>query len=197
MVVQIPPRLHSIEEYFALEETADSRSEYCDGEIVLMAGGSMNHNRIVRNLGITELALQGQPYEVFMNDLRLSIPRYRQYTYPDILIIKGEPVFESGRTDTVVNSTIIFEVLSKSTSSRDRGDKFTYYRSIPQFQEYVLIDQYQIHIEQFSKTAEGNWLFSESDAEDGVLNLLSTHCQIPYSQIYERVKFETNEPNLI
>ncbi|BAY44177.1 hypothetical protein SAMD00079811_17730 [Scytonema sp. HK-05] len=194
MVVQIPPSLHSIEEYFALEETADYRSEYRDGEIVPMTGGSINHNQIVVNLIIAlTLALREQDYHVYANDLRLWIPRFRQYTYPDVLIIKGEPVFESGRTDTVLNPNIIFEVLSKSTSSRDRGDKFTYYRSIPQFQEYVLIDQYQIHIEQFSKTPEGNWLFSESDAEDGVLTLVSANCQIPHRQIYERVKFDRNE----
>jgi Uma2 family endonuclease len=198
MVVQIPPRLHSIEEYFALEESADYRSEYRDGEIVPMTGGSINHNQIVVNLIIAlTLALREQDYHVYGNDLRLWIPRYRQYTYPDVLILKGEPVFESGRTDTVLNSTIIFEVLSKSTSSRERGDKFTYYRSIPQFQEYVLIDQYQIHIEQFSKTPQGNWLFSESDAKDGVLTVVSANCQIPHSQIYERVKFDRNEQNII
>lgn len=191
MPVQSPSRLYTTQEYLALEETAEQRSEYRDGEIVPMAGSSINHNRIVRNVGrLTELALQGQPYEVFMSDLRLWIPRYHQYTYPDVLIIKGEPIFEEERTDTVLNPAIIFEVLSKSTSSRDRGDKFTYYRSLPELQEYILVDQYTIHIEQFSKTPEGNWLFSESDAEDGVLTLVSANCQIPYRQIYERVTFD-------
>lgn len=190
MVVQTPPRHYSTEEYFAIEETTEYRNEYHDGEIIPMTGGSINHNRIVRNLSrLTELALQGQPYEVFTSDLRLWIPRYREYTYPDVLIIKDEPVFEERRSDTVVNPSIIFEVLSKSTSSRDRGDKFTYYRSISEFKEYILIDQYQVHIEQFSKTPEGNWLLSESDAEDGILNLVSAKCQIPHSQIYERVNF--------
>ncbi|WP_017318968.1 Uma2 family endonuclease [Mastigocladopsis repens] len=185
MFVQTPPS------YYSLEETTDYRSEYNDGEIVPMTGGSINHNRIVVNLIIAlTLALREQDYYVYANALRLWIPRYRQYTYPDILIIKDEPMFEEGRTDTVLNPCIIFEVLSKSTSSRDRGDKFTYYRSIPQFQEYVLIDQYQIHIEQFSKTLEGNWLFRESDDKDGVLTLVSGNCQIPHCQISERVNFE-------
>ncbi|MGH8000080.1 MAG: Uma2 family endonuclease [Brasilonema sp.] len=198
MVVQIPPRLYSIEEYFALEETADFKSEYRHGEIVPMTGGSINHNQIVVNLIIAlTLGLREQNLHVYANDLRLWISRYRQHTYPDVLIIKGTPIFEERRTDTVLNPCIIFEVLSKSTSSRDRGDKFTYYRSIPQFQEYVLIDQYQIHIEQFSKTPEGNWLFSESDAEDGVLTLVSANCQISHHQIYERVQFDRNEQNII
>ncbi len=192
MVVQTPPRQYSIEEYLAHEETAEYRSEYRNGEILPMAGGSINHNRIIRNLSrLLELGLQEQPYEVFLSDLRLWIPHYREYTYPDILIIKDEAIFQEGRTDTVLNPSIIFEVLSKSTSSRDRGDKFTYYRSIPELQEYILIDQYQIHIEQFSKTPEGNWLLRESDNEDGVLTLAAANCQIPHRQIYERVKFES------
>ncbi|MBW4668619.1 MAG: Uma2 family endonuclease [Cyanomargarita calcarea GSE-NOS-MK-12-04C] len=190
MVVQTPTRQYSIEEYLAQEETAEYRSEYRDGEIVPMTGASINHNRIIRNLSrLLEFGLHEQPYEVFLSDLRLWIPRYQEYTYPDILIIKDQAIFQEGRTDTVLNPSIIFEVLSKSTSSRDRGDKFTYYRSIPQFQEYILIDQYQIHIEQFSKTPEGNWLFREFDDEDAVLTLASANCQIPHRQIYERVTF--------
>lgn len=148
------PKVHPVyspEEYLTLEETAEYRSEYQDGEIVPMAGGSINHNRIIRNISrLTEIALQGQPYEVFTSDLRVGIPQYRQlecerkppatlpcqYTYPDVLIIQGEPIFEVGRTDTILNPAIIFEGLSQSTSSRDRGDKFTYYRSIPQLRIY-------------------------------------------------------------
>ncbi len=191
MVVQTPPRQYSIEEYLAHEETAEYRSEYRDGEIVPMTGGSINHNQIIVNLIIAlSITLREQNYRVYASDLRLWIPRYREYTYPDILIIKDEAIFQEGRTDTVLNPSIIFEVLSKSTSSRDRGDKFTYYRSIPELQEYILIDQYQVHIEQFSKTAEGNWLLKESDDEEGILTLVSTNSQIPHLQIYERVELE-------
>lgn len=190
MVVQTPPRHYSTEEYFAIEETTEYRNEYHDGEIIPMTGGSINHNQIIVNLIIAlSLVLREQNYNVYANDLGLWIPRYREYTYPDVLIIKDEPVFEERRSDTVVNPSIIFEVLSKSTSSRDRGDKFSYYRSIKEFQEYILIDQYQVHIEQFSKTPEGNWLLSESDAEGHILNLVSVKCQIPHRQIYERVDF--------
>ncbi len=188
ILVETPIHQYSTAEYLGQEETAEYRSEYRNGEIVPMTGGSINHNRIIRNLSrLLEFGLQGESYEVFLSDLRLWIPRYNEYTYPDILIIKDEAIFQEQRTDTVINPSIIFEVLSKSTSSRDRGDKFTYYRSIPEFQEYILIDQYQIHIEQFSKMKEGNWLFSESNHEDGILTLASVNCQIPHRQIYERV----------
>jgi Uma2 family endonuclease len=191
ILVETPPQQSTIEEYLAQEETAEYRSEYSNGEIIPMTGGSINHNQIIVNLIIAlTLGLREQNYQLYTSDLRLWIPRYREYTYPDILIIKDEAIFQEGRTDTVVNPSIIFEVLSKSTSSRDRGDKFTYYRSIPQFQEYILIDQYQIHIEQFSKTSENKWLFSESDDEDGILTLTSANSQITHRQIYERVTFE-------
>ncbi|MDZ7962348.1 MAG: Uma2 family endonuclease [Aulosira sp. DedQUE10] len=194
MIVQTPPRLYSIGEYLTLEESAEYRSEYRNGEIVPMTGGSINHNQIIINLIIAlGLALQQQNYLVYTSDLRLWIPRYGEYTYPDILIIKDEPIFQEGRTDTVINPSIIFEILSKSTRSRDRGDKFTYYRSISEFQEYILIDQYQFHIEQFGKTPEGHWLFKESDDEDGVLTLASANCQIPHRQIYERVNFKQKD----
>ncbi|WP_017652651.1 Uma2 family endonuclease [Fortiea contorta] len=194
MVVQTPSRLYSIEEYLLQEEAAEYRSEYRDGEIVPMTGASINHNQIIVNLIIAlGMALREQNYHVYTSDLRLWLPRHREYTYPDILIIKDQPVFQEGRTDTVLNPTIIFEILSKSTSSRDRGDKFTYYRSIPEFQEYILIDQYQTHVEQFSKTAEGKWLFSESDDEDGYLTLASVNIAIPHRQIYQRVTLE-NQP---
>ena len=194
MVVQTPPRLSSIEEYLTQEESAEYRSEYRNGEIVPITGGSINHNQIIINLIIAlGLALRQQDYLVYTSDLRLWIPRYQEYTYPDLLIIKGKPIFQEGRTDTVTNPSIIVEILSKSTSSRDRGDKFTYYRSISEFQEYILIDQYQFHTEQFSKTSEGNWLFKESDDEDGVLTLASANCQIPHRQIYDRVNFNQKD----
>lgn len=191
ILVETTKRQSSRQEYLAEEETAEYRSEYHNGKIVPMTGGSINHNQIIINLVIAlTLTLREQNYSVYSSDLRLFIPRYNEYTYPDILIIKDEPIFEEGRTDTVINPSIIFEVLSKSTSNRDRGEKFTYYRSLPEFQEYILIDQYQIHIEQFSKTKENNWLLSESDDENGILTLATTNCQIPYRQIYERVTFE-------
>lgn len=120
ILVETPIHQYSTAEYLGQEETAEYRSEYRNGEIVPMTGGSINHNRIIRNLSrLLEFGLQGESYEVFLSDLRLWIPRYNEYTYPDILIIKDEAIFQEQRTDTVINPSIIFEVLSKSTSSRD------------------------------------------------------------------------------
>ncbi|MFN5764826.1 MAG: Uma2 family endonuclease [Pseudanabaena sp.] len=187
MVVQTLIRQKSIEEHLVEEETAEQRSEYCNGEIIVMAGGSINHNRIIRNFS---RLLESQSYEVFISDLRLWIPAYNEYTYPDILLIKGEPIFQENRTDTVINPSIIIEVLSKSTSNRDRGDKFAFYRSLNTFQEYILVDQYRVHIEQFRRNDDGNWLLSESDNQSGILTLADGLYQISHRDIYAKVKFD-------
>ena len=191
MVTQTLSHQLSVEQYLKHEETAEQRSEYHNGELVEMAGGSINHNRIIRNLSrLLEIGLETHSYEVFVSDLRLWIPDYNEYTHPDILLVKGNPILQKNRTDTVTNPSIIIEVLSKSTSNRDRGDKFTFYRSLPSLQEYILVDQYRIHIEHFRKNTEANWLLSESNDQNGVLSLADGKCKISHHQIYERVIFE-------
>jgi Uma2 family endonuclease len=129
----------------------------------------------------------------YIGDLRLWIPRYRQYTYPDVFVIKGKPVFQGQRMDTILNPCLIVEVLSKSTKAYDRTDKFRYYRSIPEFQEYVLIDQYSIAIEQYTKTDEDAWLFRayESDAEK--ITLASVNIEMAIADIYEDVDFNLKD----
>ena len=100
MLVQTKEKFYTPDEYRELEENAEFRNEYRDGEIVKMTGGSINHSRIIRNLSrVLGNLLEGQPYELFHNDLRLWIPRYRRGTYPDVMVIEGEPVFTEGRSD--------------------------------------------------------------------------------------------------
>ncbi|NJO41244.1 MAG: Uma2 family endonuclease [Cyanobacteria bacterium CRU_2_1] len=194
MQVQRQQQYYSPTEYLELEEKADCRHDYRDGKIVEMTGGSFNHNQISLNLALSlRLALREQNYQICMADMRLWIPRYSQYTYPDVMVIAGEPVFQADRNDTLTNPSIILEVLSKSTSTYDRGDKFTYYRSIPELQDYVLLDHYRFHVEQFSKTAEGKWLLTDYELENDELELTTIALQIPLKEIYERVKFESPE----
>lgn len=194
MPAQTQQRYYTPEEYLELEEAAEYKSEYIDGRIVPMAGGTTNHNDIAGNIyAHLKLALRGQNYKVFIGDVRLWVPRYRVYTYPDVMVISGEPVFEGNRTDTVTNPLMIVEVLSKSTKNYDQGDKFDYYRSIPEFREYLLIDQYKFHVKHFAKTSEGKWLLTEYESVDAVLALSAIEWQIQFSEIYEGVKFESNE----
>lgn len=190
-------RYYTPKEYLAQEEVAQFRSEYRDGEIVPMTGGSINHNQIAGNVyAFLKFALHGKNLKPYISDLRLWIPRYRQYTYPDVFVIQGQPVFQAQRTDTtdtIVNPCLIVEILSKSTKGYDRTDKFRYYRSISEFQEYVLIDQYGIAVEQYTKTDKDTWLFRayESDAEKIVL--ASVDVEIAIADIYEGVDFKLKD----
>jgi Uma2 family endonuclease len=194
MQVQDPPRLYSPSEYLEQEEASECRHEYRDGAILEMTGGSRYHNRISLNLSISlNQGLKTQDYEVFMADMRLWIPRYRQYTYPDVMVIAGEPIFQEKRTDTVINPLLIMEVLSKSTSDHDRGNKFAYYRSIPEMREYVLVDQYTSHVEQFSKNAAGQWLLTEYESLEDSLDLSAIALQLSLKEIYDRVELEAPE----
>ena len=194
MVTQTKKPTYTPEEYLKLEEQAEFRSEYRDGEIIPMAGGTTNHNKIAGNFYKRfPLTIQDQDYEVYIGDVRLWIPDSRTYTYPDIMIIEGEPIYQENRRDILTNPLLIVEVLSKSTKGYDRGDKFRFYRSIPSFQEYILIDQSGYHLEQYSKQAENQWLFKEYEGEDAILTLESVELQIPLREIYERVDFEQTE----
>ncbi len=192
MIMQAEEKKHyTPEEYLELEAKAEERHEYIDGEIVLMPGGMPNHNRIILNFGATlNFALKRQPYDVFVTDQRLWIPRKRLYTYPDVMIIQGELQLQEARSDTLTNPMMIAEVLSNSTEAYDRSGKFAAYRTVPSFQEYVLIDQYDRHVEQYYKTEPRKWIFSEYDGEEAILSLNSVPFEISLADLYDKVVFE-------
>lgn len=194
MVIHIQPRLYTSEEYLALEEVAEDKSEYRDGEIVPMTGGSTDHNEIAGNLyAHLKFALRQQPYKIFIGDVRLWIPTCQLFTYPDVMLIAGEPAFYPERSDTVTNPQMIVEVLSKSTRNYDQGDKFDAYRTIPEFQEYVLVDQYQVYVKQFIKTAEGYWLLKDYREVQQTLTFTSINVAIALEEIYEGVRIQDGE----
>ena len=193
----IQRRYYTPEEYLALEEAADYKSEYIDGEIIPMAGGTVNHNRITGNIyAALNFAFKQQDYEVFMSDIRLWIPEKRIYTYPDVMIISGKPEFFNNRQDVVLNPRVIIEVLSKSTQGYDREDKFQAYRTISTFQEYLLIDQTQIRVEQYFKTGKKQWSLREYDAEDQAIAFNTVAWEISLADLYNKVKFELVESNV-
>lgn len=178
---------YSIEEYSELEENSQFRNEYLDGEIKLITGGTPNHNDITGNFyTFLKLALRGKNYKVFMSDLRLWIPQYNVYTYPDLLVTKDKPILKNNRNDTVTNPLLIIEVLSKNY---DRGDKFDYYRSIPEFAEYILVDQYRYDVKQFAKANDGRWWFNEYQNQSDSFSLVTLNCKIQLSDIYEEIEF--------
>jgi Uma2 family endonuclease len=193
MILQIQKR-YTPEEYLELEEKAEYKNEYIDGEIVPITGGTTNHNKIAGNFYKNfPLSVNGQDYDVYIGDVKLWIPRYHIYTCPDVIVIKGTPVYQGKGTTIVTNPLAIVEVLSKSTKNYDRSDKFKYYRSIPSFQEYILIDQYSFAIEKFIKQSEGEWIFREYEGEDAILGMDSVEFKISLRDIYARVDFGLDE----
>ncbi len=188
MLTQSPPKTLSLEEYRNLETIAEVKHEYHDGEIIEMTGGSINHNSILINLIVLlKLALRGTNYRLQSSDLRLWIPQYNRGLYPDLMIIAGEPLFSDNRNDEILNPCLIIEVLSPSTSGYDRGDKFRYYRSIPQLNQYLLVSQGEILIESYSKTSENNWLLQEYTQARGIISLDSLGISLNLADIYEGV----------
>jgi len=182
-----------VEEYFDLEETAEYKSEYYQGEILAMAGGSANHNRIAGNVFIAlSDALRTKPCEAFIGDLRVWVKQVDLYTYPDVMVVCNGLEFAHDRTDTITNPIVIFEVLSPSTESYDRGKKFEFYRTIETLKDYVLIDQERVHVEYFRQLDDGQWLLSVFDDEADTLTLQSIGVEMLLSDIYQRVDWEAS-----
>ena len=190
MLTSSSPKTLRLEEYRNLETSAETKHEYHDGEIIEMTGGSINHNSILINLIVLlKLALRGTNYRLQSSDLRLWIPQYNRGLYPDLMIIAGEPLFSDNRNDEILNPCLIIEVLSPSTSGYDRGDKFRYYRSIPQLNQYLLVSQGEILIESYSKTSENNWLLQEYTPARGIISLDSLGISLNLADIYEGIDF--------
>lgn len=176
------------EEYLALERKAESKSEYFDGEIFAMVGASRKHNLITVNI-TRELSqqLKGKPCEVYSSDMRVRIPNANIYTYADLTVACGDPKFEDTHVDTLLNPVLIVEVLSKSTASYDRRQKFAFYRTIDSLTDYILVSQDSFHVEQYTKQADGRWLLADFRSPEDVLQLDSVQCSLALGEIYDRV----------
>ncbi len=188
------------QEYLALERNSETRNEYYNGEIFAMAGASREHNLIVANL-LRDIGIQleDRPCESYPSDMRVSIEATGLYTYPDVTVVCGEPRFQDREVDTLLNPTVIIEVLSPTTEAYDRGDKFRHYRRIDSLREFVLISQDRIMVERY--TRRGNdWVLSDLTDPDQVLKLESIGCRIPLGRIYAKITFPepgaTKEPTL-
>ena len=190
MIAQSETKIYTPEEYLELEIVCETRNEYRNGEIIPMTGVTPDHNEISGNLNASlKLALKGQPYRIFIADQRLWIPTINIYTYPDIMVLQKPIELQIGRKDTVINPVLIAEILSKSTQNYDRSEKFATYRTIPTFKEYLLVDQYRIHVEHYVKTGVNQWTFSEYDDPNITLSLNTLELQILIADLYENIDF--------
>jgi Uma2 family endonuclease len=194
MVLQIQKRYYSAEEYLALEETAEYKNEYVNGEIIPMVGGTTNHNQICLNFcRIFPLDIDSREYYTYMEGVRLWLPDYNRYTYPDAMVIQGKPIYHGQGRTNVTNPLIIVEVLSSSTEGYDRGDKFKMYRSLATFQEYILIEQNRYSVERFYKQSDEQWTVSFHEGENAFLQLASVDWRVSLQDLYQRVDWETVE----
>jgi len=191
MTQTLEQRTYTREEYLDFEVASEERHEYVNGEIRLTTGGTPNHNEITSNLLVAlKLQIKGKPYRIFVTDQRLWVPNRNLHTYPDVMVVEKPLQLQTGRTDTVINPCFIAEVLSKSTQDYDHGEKFSAYRTIDSFREYLLIDQYSIHIEHYVKTAANQWLLSEYDDPNITLSLNAFEAQIEIVTLYENIDID-------
>ncbi|OUL26709.1 Uma2 family endonuclease [Nostoc sp. 106C] len=183
-------RRYTLDEYRAIEEKAEGRSEYRDGEIVPVLGRTLKHSRISGNILVYfTYALRDTQFEPINSDLRLWIPEYRRGVYPDVMVFDGEPQLNNERLDEVLNPLVIVEVLSPSTADYDRQNKFRIYRSIPSFSEYLLVEQDEPFVERYSKQTQG-WLLSDCSGLERSISLESVGIELPMAEIYRGVAFE-------
>lgn len=181
----------TIAEYLDFERFAESRHEFLDGTVYAMAGESPRHSTICFNLyGITSNQLRGKRCRGFSPNMKVVSSNKGLFSYPDLAIVCGEPLYHDDKQDVLTNPQVIFEVLSPSTQSYDRGEKFLRYtNTIETLTDYVLIAQDAPLVEHFQKQADGNWLKFEISGLDSILHLAVVECEIPLSELYYLVDF--------
>lgn len=184
----------SPEEYLELERQAETKSEYWNGEIYAMAGASRNHTLIAANvIASLHLQLKRRRCTVHTGDLRVKTSSTGLYAYPDVVVVCGDPKFEDRHGDTLLNPTLIVEVLSKSTESYDRGPKFEHYCTLESLTDYVLIAQERASIEHRERQADGRWLLGIYQGLDTILSLPFIGCQLLLSDVYDKMEWQDED----
>src|SRR5712692_8061687 len=177
------------EEYLAIERQAEYKSEYFNGEMFALAGASERHVLIVTNV-VAELRgqLRRRPCTVYSTDLRVRVSSTGLYTYSDVVVVCGQPQFADEQQDTLLNPTLIVEILSESTKDYDRGEKFEHYRTLTSLAEYVLIAQDKHHVEHFVRQPDNRWLLAETNRLGDTIHLPSIACDLALTEVYDKVK---------
>ena len=176
------------EQYLAIDRAAEVRSEFLDGEMIAMSGGSLRHSELQGNaFGELYAALRGSDCRVHSSDFRVRVSR-RMYAYPDITVVCGKPLLADDHQDVLLNPTVIFEVLSPSTEKYDRGIKFQNYRTIESLQDYVLVSQDTMRVEHYTRGDADTWTFHDHHTLQAELKLDSIGVSLPLSRIYDRVE---------
>ncbi|HEV7844603.1 MAG TPA: Uma2 family endonuclease [Pyrinomonadaceae bacterium] len=184
-------RRYTLEEYLELDRTAEERFEFWQGEVFCMSGVSQEHAEIEINLTVAlRTRLSGRKCRIFPANMRVKVPTPPPYRYADLSALCGEAQFETiGGVDALTNPALLVEVLSPSTESYDRGEKFARYKSIPGLREYLLVAQDRPFVIQLVKRADGEWLYRDFDALESLVRLESLDCEITLSEMYQNVGF--------
>ncbi len=191
---------YTVEEYLALERESEERHEYLDGQILAMAGESPEHADICSNLsGILNPTLRGKPCRVWSKDMKVRSGPVPQnpystrgfFSYPDLLVVCGDPQFHDEYRDVLINPVVIIEVLSSSTEAFDRGEKFRRYRTFnPSLTDYLVVAQNQPLIEHFARQGNGQWVIADSVNDlSGSIYIASIDCTVQLSVVYDRIVF--------
>ncbi|SJM90072.1 conserved hypothetical protein [Crenothrix polyspora] len=184
---------YTAEDYLTLERNAPYKSEFHDGEIYAMTGASRQHNLIAFNIaGELRDQLKNRPCEAYIGDMRVKAATARSYHYPDITVVCGTPQFEDAHVDTLLNPTVLIEVLSPSTEAYDRGGKFAHYRKIASLCEYLLVTQDQPSIERYLRQGDV-WLLTEAVELDATVSLESIGCTLNLREVYDKVLDDADE----
>ncbi len=180
-------KIYTTEEYLDLEEKAEYKSEYDNGEIIAMAGGSLNHARIIGNIDRGFGGKLGKTCESKTTEVKIRVDIYRKFYYPDVFIFCGEPIFYQKRKDAIINPTLIVEVLSDNTEAKDRGEKMLAYRTLESLREYVLVTQDNPTVEQYIKNADEAWIHKATIGLKSVVKFESIGIELTLEEIYQRV----------
>ena len=182
-----PARKISPAEYLEAERAAETKSEYYAGQVFAMTGASLAHNWIVASLiRVLGRQLEGTRCGVLPSDMRLHIVATGLYTYPDVTIVCGAPELGDEHRDTLLNPTVLIEVLSPSTESYDRGHKAEHYRQIPSLQEYLIVRQDAPRIERYRRLGEREWTLTEAIGLEESVQLASVPCSLALGEVYDR-----------
>ena len=190
------PKTHlTPEQYLEIERKAEFKSEYYQGEMFAMSGASYPHIGIVANaVASLHQQLRRGPCRPLSNDMRVRVTPAGLYTYPDVVVVCGEPQFLDDTFDTLLNLTVIVEVLSESTEAYDRGRKFELYRSLESLAEYVLISSQRVSAELFTRQPDGRWMLTASSRLEDSIDLQSVGCHLALADLYENVDFSPPQP---
>jgi Uma2 family endonuclease len=183
----LPSYYISPEEYLVIERKAEYKSEYVDGVMYAMAGGSERHNLITANIIISIGAqLRNRPCRVYPSDLKVRVPNSKRFFYPDVSVVCGETRFADEERDIILNPVLIVEVLSESTAAYDRGKKFLSYQQIDSLQEYLLVSQDEVIVEHYVRQNNDTWIYTKAIGLEETIVLPSIECEGALRDIYDK-----------